>query len=153
MENKKLKHEHEVFIQEMIEHGNYSDAYRKAYPHAMADVSGSAYRLAHRADIEARIKEGILEREQEIRERLDEEHYQRLLSVEKKRTMLSKIINGEIKIDKLGYDANGSKPVPMPPNYNELCRLLDTDSKLAKEVASLKQKLPKKFFINGEEFK
>jgi hypothetical protein len=153
MENKKLKREHAVFIHEMIEHGDRNRAYRKAYPGTASDIYGSAYRLEKRSDIAALIEEGRQLREQQLQDQVEAAFYQHMLTIEKKRVLLSKIINGEMLFNKLGHEDGSSKILKVNPTVNELCRAIETDNRLAQEINQLKQKLPQKFFIGTEEFR
>lgn len=153
MENKKLKYEHEVFIKEMIAHGDKNRAYRAAYPETTSNIYNSARRLVNQPQIKALIEEGQQQKKLEAEEHLQEEYYLEMISIERKRALLSRILNGEMTFEKLGYGPTGSKLITTPPNIGELCRVIDTDTRLAKEAGVLKQKLPKKFFIDGKELK
>jgi hypothetical protein len=152
MKTKKLNPQQEVFVKEMAEHGDRIQAYRTAYPDAGSSIYNSAHRLSHRPEVKAAIDEANKQKEAEKAERMEEEYYQRMVAIEKKRTLLSKIINGEMLFEKLAYTREGVEVMKLLPSVTELCRVIDMDNALAKEMGMLQQKLPKRFFIGDKEF-
>jgi hypothetical protein len=143
---------HEKFIEEMIQHGDRVRAYRAAYPDSKHMYS-SAYRLARDPDIITRIEEGRLQWENENREREEEAYHIRMAAITKKRALLSRIINGEARFEKLVKTADGYEPVKVAPTAGEIFRAIELDNKLAKEMGMLNDKIKFRITIGDEEFK
>jgi hypothetical protein len=151
MKTKKLNPQQEVFVKEMVEHGDRNKAYRVAYPDA-DNVYNSAYRLSRNVLVKTAIDECLKQKEAEREERMEDEYYQRMVAIEKKRTILSRIINGEMLFEKLAYTREGVEVMKLRPSVTELCRAIDMDNALAKEFGLLQAKLPKRIFIGDKEF-
>jgi hypothetical protein len=143
---------HEKFIEEMIQHGDRVKAFQAAYPDS-ASVYSSAYRLMKNPGIAARIEEGRAELLKQLDEKKDEEYHIKMAAIIKKRALLSRIINGEMKFEKLVKTADGYEPVLVPPTAGEIYRAIELDNKLAKEMGVLTDKIKFRFTLKGEEFK
>lgn len=92
---------HELFIAEMIAHGNRRIAYQKAYPGvANASARTAAARLITDPYIAGSIQKGLLEIKQNTLETIRKEYEGRLTDIEEKRAILAQIIRGEISTEK-----------------------------------------------------
>lgn len=142
---------HEKFIEEMIQHGDRVRAYKAAYPGAQR-VYSQAYRLAHDPKITARIEEGRVQWEATNKEALEEEQQIKMASITKKRALLSRIINGDMKFEKLVKTADGYEPIKIAPTAGEIFKAIELDNKLAKEMGTLTGNTKLRFIIGGKEF-
>lgn len=94
MKPKNLRHQ--VFIREMITHGNRQKAYQTAYPTSSPKAAyANACRLLASPDIYAEIKEGRAAINAEILEGRKEQLKQEFFSLQQRRLSLARIIRGE----------------------------------------------------------
>ncbi|WP_276135208.1 hypothetical protein [Polluticoccus soli] len=143
---------HEKFIEEMIQHGDRVRAYKAAYPDARSFYA-SAHRLSNDPEIKARIEEGQRQLEIDNQIRKDEEHLIKMSALSKKRALLSRIINGDMKFEKLVKTADGYEPILVSPTASDVFRAIELDNKLAKEMGMLTEKVKFRITIGDQEFK
>lgn len=130
-----MKTEHQSFIIEMIKHGDKVKAYQKVYPNA-GDYSArkSAERLMRIPEVAAELSEAMLS----IQERAYTEAYQtcleqqrtQLLSIMKKREILTQLATCQMKVGRYIKDEDGYRMVYEDPRPRDIIRAIEVDTRL-----------------------
>lgn len=149
---KAIKRQHQVFIDEMIKHGDPTQAYMTAYPNAkVTSARVKSYNLLQNVTIQSAIKEkaekvaaiATQEAITELKDRIVHD----ILTREEKLSILNKIAKGEIEISvkKPVWDKNQEKfvllPVLEPPDYAARMKAVDLDNKMQGHYAPIKGEL------------
>jgi hypothetical protein len=144
-----IKRSWQVFINEMIKHGDKISAYKKAYPSCKTEGSAkaNATRLLTNATICQMIAKGAA-KASEIANGLaiqaaGESEAIVLLSAIEKRQILSQIARGELKIQEHYFTKAGAIPYDRKPNANEIAKAIEIDNKMTGENA------PEKVDVNA----
>ncbi|MBL7684109.1 MAG: terminase small subunit [Flavipsychrobacter sp.] len=131
-----MKPQHEIFVREMIRHGNRSLAYKAAYPDAKDEaLRTAAARLLAKPHIQQAIdavmqplrEKAIAELEQQATERVKEE----ICSLQQRREVLAKIILGRMQVKKHIRLKDTIHEVYDDVSPAAVIRAIDLDSKLA----------------------
>lgn len=131
-----MKPQHEIFVREMIRHGNRSLAYKAAYPDAKDEaLRTAAARLLAKPHIQQTIdavmqplrEKAIAELEQQATERVKEE----ICSLQQRREVLAKIILGRMQVKKHIRLKDTIHEVYDDVSPAAVIRAIDLDSKLA----------------------
>ncbi len=143
---------HEIFIQEMIAHGNRKEAYLKAYPQSTpAAAYNNACRLLSIPHIRERIKTAWAATENTTIQQLQEDYGMTLADVYEKRVLLAYIIKSALAWQQSetnddgtatclpDMQANGNKTATIstpteillqPPTVSQILRAIVLDTKL-----------------------
>lgn len=136
---------HEIFIQEMIAHGNRKEAYLKAYPQSTpAAAYNNACRLLSIPHIRERIKTVWAATENTVVQQLQEDYGTTLADVYEKRVLLAYIIKSALAWQQPETNDDGtatignktatiSTPVEtllQPPTISQILRAIVLDTKL-----------------------
>lgn len=125
---------HEIFITEMISHGNRRIAYQKAYPETSnKSARTSAARLLALPHIAARIRAGIMNIQLEAVEALKEAYKGKLADIVEKRAVLAQIIRGELVTEKEVTKKGETEIVRYKSDPKERIRAIILDNKLEEE--------------------
>lgn len=137
-----MKKEWQIFINEMILHGDKVKAYKKAYPKAKSENSAAvnAIRLLKNDNILNAIKSGSDKAEkaayQSVIKKVARKKKIKLLSQIEKREILSEIARGERKIMENSVTKSGEVVTYYrTPNANEIIKAIDTDNKMTGDNA------------------
>jgi protein involved in ribonucleotide reduction len=140
--SKKLNQRHEIFIKEMIEHGNLKLAYMKSHAGTKAadeSIRAAASRLYNQPEVYVRINEA--------RERLQKETENDLTSCLKQlldnnkgtRELLAAIISGEAKFEKVYKSGGKIKRVKLQASSTDVLRALELSYRITKDIPGPKQ--------------
>lgn len=131
-----MKPQHEIFVREMIRHGNRILAYKTAYPHAKDEaLRTAAARLLAKPHIQQAIdavmqplrQQAVAELEAVAKERVKEE----ICSLQQRREVLAKIILGRMQVKKHIRLKDTIHEVHDDVSPAAIIRAIDLDSKLA----------------------
>jgi len=130
----KTNPQHEIFISEMVSHGNRRIAYQKAYPET-SDRSArtSAARLLAQPHIAARIRSSMVQMQVEAVETLKETYKGRLADIIEKRAVLAQIIRGELVTVKEVTKKGITETIRYKCDPKERIRAIILDNKLEEE--------------------
>ncbi len=130
-----IQQKHQVFISEMIAHGNRRLAYQAAYPSSSnAAARTSACRLLAMPHIAYSIQKGLLQLRQLSIQSLREQYNGRLTGIEEKRAILAQIIRGELVTEKESTNKKGeSLIIKMKNDIKERIRAIMLDNKMEEE--------------------
>lgn len=104
------REKHEIFIREMIAHGNRRLAYLAAYPSSSnGAATTSACRLLSIPYIAHSIQKGLLAAKQLALQSLQEQYSGHMADIIEKRKILARIIRGELVAEKEIVKADGEK--------------------------------------------
>lgn len=148
-----IKRQYQVFIDEMVKHGDQVQAYKTAYPNCRNEATArvNSYRLLQNATIQKAISEEAeklrsIATQQAITE-LKEEIKGNVLSALEKRLLLRQIACGEIEIPvkKPVWDKLQGKFVFVPivevPDYGARIRAIEVDNKMSGDNAPEKNEI------------
>lgn len=132
-----MKQAHQTFIIEMIKHGDKTLAYQKAYPKCIDSESArkSAERLLrHHPEVAAEIEEATTH----IRHRAYAEAYRLhteqqkvpLLSILKKREILTQLATCEMKVGRYVKDGDTYKLIFEDPRPRDIIKAIEVDTRL-----------------------
>lgn len=132
-----MKQAHQTFIIEMIKHGDKTIAYQKAYPKCTDEESArkSAERLLrHHPEVAAEIEEATAH----IRHRAYAEAYRLhteqqkvpLLSILKKREILTQLATCEMKVGRYVKDGDTYKLIFEDPRPRDIIKAIEVDTRL-----------------------
>jgi hypothetical protein len=147
-----IKKQHQVFIDEMIKHGDQVKAYRAAYPKASEESARvNCYKLLQNTTIADAIKTASdqirNQAQQEAVQELKEELKGDILTRQKKLEILNKIANGELEIPvkKPVWDKSQNKYVFVPmmevPDHAARIKAIEVDNKMTGDNAPIKSEL------------
>lgn len=131
-----MKPQHEIFIREMIRHGNKTQAYLAAYPDATGEaLRTAATRLLNKPHIQQAIncvlqpirEKAAAELENAASQRIKEE----ICSLQQRREVLAKIILGKMQVKKHIRLKDSIHEVYDDATPAAIIRAIDLDSKLA----------------------
>lgn len=131
----KLNAKHEIFIREMIQHGNKTKAYKKAYPDSSsksAKANGSA--LSADPLIAARInasEQRMLEQTESGCISLVKEQMTNIHGIQQ---ILTDIVSGEMKFDKMYREKDGVTTKTVKAGAREVLNALGLNVKILKEI-------------------
>lgn len=130
-----LQKKHQVFISEMIAHGNRRLAYQAAYPDCSNNAARTcASRLLANPEIAARIQKGQMQARQLAIDELKEQYKGRITDPEEKRMVLARIIRCEIFSERETTNADGEKTVvKVPVNIRDLLYAIRLDNAMELE--------------------
>lgn len=130
-----LQKKHLIFINEMIAHGNRRLAYQAAYPDCSNNAARTcASRLLANPEIAARIQKGQIQARQQAIEELKEQYKGRIADPEEKRTILARIMRGELFTEKETINADGEKTVvKIPVNIKDVLYAIRLDNAMELE--------------------
>lgn len=145
-----IKRQYQVFIDEMIKHGDQVKAYKVAYPKASDEAARvNSYKLLQNATIQSAVKKGADKirslAENKAVEELKDEIKANVLSALQKRELLLKIATGAIEIPtkRPAWDSEQRKYVMVPvidvPDFGERMKAIDLDNKMAGDFAADKK--------------
>jgi hypothetical protein len=149
----KLKKEYQVFIREMIKHGDERKAYKKAYPNTTKEdaIRKGCHRLSQNVTVQAAIRTEAEKIQaiatQEAITELKEEIKAEVLTAAQKREILFKIANGllEIPTKKPVWDHMAKKYVFVPmleiPDHAARMKAIELDNKMSGDIAPSKHEL------------
>jgi len=131
-----MKPQHEIFVREMIRHGNKTKAYLAAYPTATGEaLRTAATRLLNKPHVQQAInnvmqplrEKAVAELEAMATQRIKEE----ICSLQQRREALAKIILGKMQVKKHIRLKDGIQEVYDDVSPAAIIRAIDLDSKLA----------------------
>jgi hypothetical protein len=126
---------YDIFVREMIQHGDRFTAYRAAYPSvSKASARTAAARLLSKPGIARRIQEARLQQKAEARAALRMHYNGRLVDIEEKRALLAEIIRGTsvTQVD-VKDDRTGAKSTVVKNSLRDRMRAMALDSQLEEE--------------------
>lgn len=140
-----MKKQWQVFINEMIKHGDKVRAYKNAYPNAKSDNAAqvNAIRLLKNDNILSAIKAGSAEASKIASKaaihQAAKKETSNLLSAIEKRTILAKIARGDAQIMENAVTKDGEIiTFYRTPNSNEIIKAIESDNKMTGENAPTK---------------
>jgi hypothetical protein len=148
-----IKKQYQVFIDEMIKHGDNIRAYKTAYPKSKDEVARvNSYRLLQNATIANAIQEKADEirtiATQEAIKELKDEIKAEVLTAMQKREILFKIANGQVEVEtkKPVWNSDAKKfqfvTVTEMPDFIARMKAIDLDNKMAGDYAAVKITTP-----------
>lgn len=153
MNDKLLKRQHQIFVDQMIAHGDPTKAYMVAYPKSSENTARTnSYKLLQKTAINAAIKEhtdkitaAVTEEVTAVAKKLSVD---KLLTSHEKRAILAKIAKGRLKIqDEIMVEGKKVKYMRRPNLYERLRaiaidNLMTGDHLTKQDVTSAGQPLP-----------
>jgi hypothetical protein len=148
-----LKKEYQVFVDEIVKHGDPKKAVMKAYPKTKGEaaISKQCHRLSKNVYVQAAIKERSQKIEaiatQKAAEELSGKIVANTLTAMRKREILQQIAEGslEVTVRKPVFDKESGKWVTVPvkemPDHSTRMRAIDLDNKMAGDYAPEKKDL------------
>lgn len=129
---KKLSPRKQLFIDQVVLHGNHTAAYQTAYPNCTAAAAkSSASRLMADPVIAECITKGRNKARVMIGEFLRQRCLAKFADISEKRSVLTRIIRGDIMVEKEVIDKFGEKQViKVKPDLDERIRAITADEKL-----------------------
>jgi hypothetical protein len=125
---------HQIFIHEMVAHGNRRIAYQKAYPGVKDSTAyANAYKLMQYTEIAAAITEGRLKLQQQTNELLRQSYKGKIADIEEKREVLAQIIRRELVKETETVKTADRQWVRELSNPRELIKAILADNKLEDE--------------------
>lgn len=163
----KTNPKHEIFIKEMILHGDRLKAYRAAYPDAQKNSAiNSSCELMQNTEIIQRIKEGqdsllqksadikleVLKQTGELQVKILKEQLASLVGM---RDLIAEIIGGDIKSEKSYKMETTIEKIELRANIREIIQSLNLNFKILKSLTEGKGDyfINNTVFVNGEPFK
>jgi hypothetical protein len=132
---RRLNHQHERFIREMIEHGDRCRAYKAAYPGTKDRAASSgAYRLMKIPYIQGRIDDAMLRVQKKTEEAMTTLINEKLANLIGMREYLSTIVSGKTKFKKPFKAGDDVKTVEVEANASEVLRALELNLKLTRDL-------------------
>lgn len=130
-----LKPAHEIFVRELLSHGNRRIAYQEAYPGVgNASAYTSSGRLLKNQAIVARIMHELLNIKN-ITTQVIREHYNgKVADLEEKRAVLAQIIRGELVTEKEITKKGETQTQKYKTDPKERIRAIIVDTKLEEEL-------------------
>lgn len=131
-----MKPQHEIFVREMIRHGNKTQAYLAAYPDATGEaLRTAATRLLHKPHIRQAINNALLPLREKAAAELEATATQRIkeeiCTLQQRREALAKIILGKMQVKKHIRLKDTIQEVYDDVSPYAIIRAIDLDSKLA----------------------
>lgn len=126
---------HDIFVREMVQHGDRYIAYRAAYPTASkAAARIGAARLLSKPDIANRIVEARLQARAGLQAAVRRHYDGRLADIEEKRAFLAEVIRGKSvsQIDVRDY-RTGMKSTVVKNSLRDRMRAIALDNQLEEE--------------------
>lgn len=125
---------HEVFIDQMVLHGNRRLAYQKAYPNAKDKTARTgAWRLLKDPKIANSIRKKMLDIKQQEIEVLKEQYNKRLADIEEKREILAQIIRGELVAQREVTKNGETQIIKYASDPKERIRAIIIDNRMEEE--------------------
>lgn len=137
MENRKqkLNTQHELFIKEMIEHGDRCRAYSVAYPNAKGKaITNGACRLMEDPYIKGKIADTLLRVQKETELALTNLINEKLANLIGMREYLATIVSGKTKFKKPFKTGDDVRTVEVEASASEVLRALELNLKLTKDL-------------------
>jgi hypothetical protein len=150
--NNRLSVKHRKFINEMIEHGDPQDAYKKVYP-AVTDKSASnlASELLKKPEIWEPIDSALNNAQKEAEESLTRSVKEKLENFRGVRDILATIISGEYKFEKLYKTEDGVQTFQHKGGEYAVMRALDLNLKHGTDLSPSEKKVLKRITVCGIE--
>lgn len=116
---------HEIFIQEMIAHGNRREAYLKAYPQSSPTAAyNNACRLLSIPYICNKIQDACTAKENTVLQQLEQDYGAQLAEVFEKRVLLARIIKTALQQNETGVTETATKMAAPATNRNSFVTTL-----------------------------
>lgn len=130
-----LKPAHEIFVRELVSHGNRRIAYQKAYPGVgNASAYTSSGRLLKNQAIVSRIMNELL-KVKDIATQVIRDHYNgKVADIEEKRAVLAQIIRGELVTEKEITKKGETQTQKYKTDPKERMRAIIIDTKLEEDL-------------------
>ena len=145
---------HEIFIKEMIEHGDRTKAYLTAYPGTQAASARSAAQrlLARNPQVGIRIEEGLKRIQREMEGLRIEGLQEKVTGFRGIREILTAILSGDKTFEKVYKSGSELKRMHLEIGEGGMLRALELCMRIAKELPGVNSQGINEIIIDGERF-